>query len=174
LELAASARARQEYNIGRVKSRLIEPELRPAHPDECAALSALALRSKAVWGYSAEFMARCAAELTLREDHLPHVFVLETAAGVVGFYALSALEDGRVELEFLFIEPDALRQGHGRRLLAHARSYARDRMAARVLVIQGDPHADEFYRSLGARRVGERASASIEGRMLPLYELACS
>jgi GNAT superfamily N-acetyltransferase len=151
-----------------------EPVLRPARPDECAALSALALRSKAVWGYSDEFMARCVAELTLREDSLPHVFVMETAEGVVGFYALSALEDGRVELEFLFIEPDALRHGHGRRLLAHARSHARDRMAARTILIQGDPHADAFYRSVGARRVGERASASIERRVLPLYELDCS
>ena len=150
-----------------------QPSVRLARADECAGLTRLARRSKAVWGYSDEFMARCADELTVTEEHLPHVVVIETAAGVVGFYALSALEDDRVELEFLFVEPRELRHGYGRRLLAHARAYARDDMRARTIVIQGDPHADAFYRSLGARRVGERASASIEGRMLPLYELDC-
>lgn len=153
--------------------RPIDPQVRPARRDECAALSALALRSKAVWGYSDDFMARCVAELTLTEDYLPHVFVLETAAGVMGFYALSEREDGRAELEFLFVEPDALRHGYGRRLLAHARRYARAGLGASAMLIQGDPHADEFYRALGARRIGERASASIEGRALPLYELQC-
>jgi GNAT superfamily N-acetyltransferase len=153
--------------------RSIDPEVRPARRDECAALSALALRSKAWWGYSEDFMVRCVAELTVTEDYLPHVFVLETVAGVTGFYAVSAREDGLAELEFLFVEPDALRHGYGRRLLAHARRYARAGLGASAMLIQGDPNADEFYRAMGARRVGERLSASIEGRMLPLYELQC-
>jgi hypothetical protein len=52
-------------------------------------------------------------------------------------------------------------------------SAAADNMRAKVVVIQGDPHADTFCRSVGARHVGERPSASIEGRVLPLYELGC-
>jgi hypothetical protein len=42
----------------------------------------------------------------------------------------------------------------------------------RVLEIQGDPNAARFYERVGARRIGERESASVPGRMLPLFELA--
>ena len=35
------------------------PHLRPAEPDEAAALTDLALAAKASWGYDADFMARC-------------------------------------------------------------------------------------------------------------------
>jgi GNAT superfamily N-acetyltransferase len=147
--------------------------LRQARLEECAALTELALRSKAVWGYSPEFMASCAAELTVTDSCLPHLFVLETAAGVVGFHALRQVDERASELEFLFVDPLHLRQGHGQTLLTHARRHARSVLDVPVIVIQGDPHADAFYRAAGARHVGERASASIQGRMLPLYELDC-
>jgi hypothetical protein len=39
--------------------------IRPARPDECELLSELALRSKGCWGYDAEFLEACRAELTL-------------------------------------------------------------------------------------------------------------
>jgi hypothetical protein len=42
--------------------------IRPAEPVDAAALSELALSSKAVWGYDAAFLAACRAELTVRPD----------------------------------------------------------------------------------------------------------
>jgi GNAT superfamily N-acetyltransferase len=147
--------------------------LRPGRIDDCAALTRLALRSKAVWGYSSEFLAQCAPELTVTPEHLPHLFVIERNAQPVAFYALGQAAQQRAELEFLFVDPLQLRQGHGRTLIAHARRHARLALGAVVIAIQGDPHADAFYRAAGARRVGERASGSIPGRVLPLYELDC-
>ena len=38
---------------------------RSAKPEEADALSALAFRSKAYWGYGAEFLEACRSELTL-------------------------------------------------------------------------------------------------------------
>ena len=147
--------------------------LRPGRIDDCAALSRLALRSKAVWGYSREFLAQCAPELTVSPEHLPHLFVIECGAQPVAFHALSQAAQQSAELEFLFVDPQHLRQGHGRTLLAHARRHARQALGAALIVIQGDPHADAFYRAAGARLVGERTSGSIPGRVLPLYELDC-
>ena len=147
--------------------------LRQGRPDDCAALSQLALRSKAVWGYSAEFLAQCALELTVRPEHLPHLFVIERDAELIAFYALSEAPGQCAELEFLFVDPQHLRRGHGQTLLAHARRHARQALAVHSIVIQGDPHADAFYVAAGARRIGERASDSIPGRTLPLYELDC-
>jgi GNAT superfamily N-acetyltransferase len=147
--------------------------LRPGRIDDCAALSRLALRSKAVWGYSSEWLTQCVPELTVTAEHLPHLFVIERDAQPVAFYALSQAAQLRAELEFLFVDPLHLRQGHGGTLIAHARRHARLALGAGMIVIQGDPHADAFYRAAGARRVGERASGSIPGRVLPLYELDC-
>jgi len=147
--------------------------IRAAASDELPVLSALALRSKAVWGYSAAFLAACRAELTLGEDDLSLTFVKEIDGRIAGFYALSELDPERAELEFLFVEPWALRRGHGLAMLAHAREQAR-RLGCRVIVIQGDPHAAGFYAAAGARPIGVRESASIPGRWLPLYELPCS
>ncbi len=147
------------------------PTIKPARLDQLAALSELALRSKAVWGYSPEFMAACRSELTVQPEHLPLVFVAEIDGGMAGFYALTVL-DARAELEFLFVEPAVLRRGCGRALLAHARAQARQ-LGCSAIAIQGDPHAAGFYAAIGARLVGNRESDSIPGRMLPLYELSC-
>lgn len=146
--------------------------IRPARVDEAGALSALAIRSKAVWGYSDAFMAACRAELTLAPDDIAArpTFVAEHGGRVVGFYALGPLGDGRVELDMLFVEPDAIGAGHGRALIEHARRTARESGYA-TMVIQGDPHAARFYEAAGATRVGERPSRSIPGRALPLFEL---
>lgn len=39
------------------------------------------------------------------------------------------------------------------------------------LVCQSDPFAEGFYLAMGMSRIGERASASIPGRKLPLLEM---
>lgn len=128
------------------------------------------MRSKAYWGYSEAFLRTCAAELTVRPEHLPHVFVCEREGAVIGFCAWSSIDDARAELEFLFVEPNAIGSGCGRALLTHACADVA-RHGHRILEIQGDPNASRFYTAAGARQVGERESASIPGRRLPLYEL---
>jgi len=146
--------------------------IRAANSDELEALSELAMRSKAHWGYSPAFMQACRDELTVTEDLLPFTFVKQTEAGIVGFYALCELQPDRAELELLFVEPTALQRGYGCELLVHAREQALQR-GWRVIEIQGDPHAAEFYARVGATQIGERPSASIAGRMLPVFEIRC-
>ncbi|MDX1523819.1 MAG: GNAT family N-acetyltransferase [Anaerolineae bacterium] len=148
------------------------PRLRPALPAEANLLTDLALRSKAYWGYSAEFMEACRAELTLDAAYVqtnPTV-VIESEAGVVGFYALEHLSDQAVELGYLFVDPLAIGQGFGRRLITHAKQHARA-LGYRRLVIQGDPHAERFYRAAGGQVVGSKESASVPGRTLPLFHV---
>jgi GNAT superfamily N-acetyltransferase len=144
--------------------------IRPAREGELELLSELAMRSKAHWGYSEAFMRACASELTVRRDHVPRLFVCERAGAIIGFCAWSPINAVRAELEFLFVEPSAIGSGYGRALLDHACADIAQR-GHRILEIQGDPHAARFYRAAGARQIGERESASIPGRKLPLYEL---
>ena len=147
--------------------------IRAARADELALLSSLAFRSKASWGYSADFMEACREELTVPEHLLGHVFVVESSGEIAGFYSLLPLSDSRVELGHLFVEPDLMRTGLGRQMIGDAIRRARVRRCA-ALVIQGDPNAADFYTRCGAAKIGDRESESIPGRMLPLFEFRLS
>lgn len=146
--------------------------IRRAVPDEAALLSELAMRSKAVWGYGPEFMAACRDELTLsRDDVTTHeTFVVDEDGVPLGFYNLERLDNNQVELGYLFLEPEAIGQGLGRRLIEHAKTRARA-AGFSTMVIQGDPHAEGFYRAAGGRLIGSKQSFSIPGRLLPLFHL---
>ena len=147
--------------------------IRPARVDEAEALTELALRSKAHWGYDEAFMERCRRELTVTAADVRRglTFVLEYAGRLQGFYALEPLSCRRIELALLFVAPDALGRGYGRALIAHALGRAAAH-GCTVIEIQGDPHARGFYEAVGARLVGEAPSESIPGRMLPSFELS--
>jgi N-acetylglutamate synthase-like GNAT family acetyltransferase len=144
--------------------------IRPARVEEARLLSDLALRSKAHWGYSAEFIEQCREELSyseqqLRAEHM-RFFVIESAQSVAGFYALKRLSSTEIELEAMFVEPASIGQGFGRLLIDHAKSVA-SAMGAKRLVIQSDPYAEHFYVAAGGVVIGTRESASIPGRFLP-------
>ena len=150
---------------------VVELALRPARFDEAPALSELALRSKAHWGYDDAFLEACRAELTVRPEHVAasRVVVATSAARVVGF---SILLGGppRAEVEMLFVEPDAIGTGVGSVLLDRLRADA-VALGCRALRIEADPHAIGFYEHHGAVRIGDEPSATFPGRTLPILEL---
>jgi len=149
--------------------------VRAARPAEALELSDLALRSKAHWGYAEVFLEACRAELTIGRDDIERevVAVLEDDRTVLGLYVLRAKGDGgddspsSGELDFFYLDPASIGAGHGRRLWRHMVASARHRGYQHVY-IHSDPHAEGFYRAMGAHRVGEVESGSIEGRLLPL------
>lgn len=142
--------------------------IRRAVPEEAQALTDLALRSKASWGYDDEFMEQCRDALTITGDevHRFPVFVATDEDAVVGYYAL-ALEPPESILVALFIDPDRTRQGIGFRLFGHAVATARA-IGCDSMVIESDPNAEAFYVHMGAQRIGEIESEVQAGRLLPL------
>ena len=146
--------------------------IRPAKPDEAELLSALALRSKAYWGYTDEFMAACHDELTYTPEQIcaPQFtfYVCAIDDSIIGFHALQRLSANNMELEALFVEPSHIGKGIGRKLIEHAKDHARQ-LGASSLVIQGDPNARKFYLAAGAVHSGSRESSSIAGRQLPVF-----
>jgi N-acetylglutamate synthase-like GNAT family acetyltransferase len=147
-------------------------KIRPARGEEAATISDLALRGKAHWGYPAAFIERCREELTYTPEQIAAAgtWVAEDGGEIRGFYALSKVSPDTLELDALFVEPDHIGTGIGRGLMQHALAQFDDSGLAR-LIIQADPNATGFYEAAGARRIGESPSQSIEGRMLPLYEI---
>jgi GNAT superfamily N-acetyltransferase len=153
-----------------VSSPIVERErfqLRQAAPGEAAALTDLARRSKRHWGYDDAFIDAVRAELTVSEEQISggRVFVLERERRIIGFYGLHR-DPPTADLTWMFVDPDTIGRGHGRRLWEHAVGTARA-LGYREIVIESDPYAEGFYRSMGARREGESPSRLIPGRVLP-------
>jgi GNAT superfamily N-acetyltransferase len=143
--------------------------VRAPRPDEARELTDLVLRSKAHWGYDADFIEACREELTLSDNDLAvrQFFVAEREGVAIGIAALGGGEPPEGALDLLYVDPSAIRQGIGGLLFAHACAAARSVGFSR-LSIDADPHAEAFYLSRGAVRIGEAPSGSIPGRMLPL------
>ncbi|MCC5812903.1 MAG: GNAT family N-acetyltransferase [Ectothiorhodospiraceae bacterium] len=151
--------------------------IRPARANEAPSLSELALRSKAHWGYSPEFLQACRAELSYGKKQLlferMRFFALESAGQVVGFYALAHQSRTEFELEALFVEPAFIGKGFGRLLVEHAKSVTSE-MGGTNLVVQGDPHAERFYLAAGGVPTGSTESGSVPGRLLPTFSINLS
>jgi 8-oxo-dGTP pyrophosphatase MutT (NUDIX family) len=145
--------------------------IRRARPNEADALTALATRAKAHWGYDADFMDRVSDAMTLSPADMGahEVFVLHDPTGaIVGFHRI--IPGDPAELEDMWVEPDAMGNGHGRRLFEHAAAIARS-LGARALELDADPHAAGFYERMGMERIGETPSTLIPGRALPRMRL---
>jgi len=145
-------------------------QIRPAFLTEAEAISALAIRSKAIWGYPEEQMAIFRQELLLSEGQIvsKQTHVIENDGEIAGYYTLLPHDERTLELEHLFVEPTKLRQGYGSQLFHHACQTAL-KANFQVLVVQSDPNAADFYKALGGYLTREIPS-SIPGRLIPYFE----
>lgn len=149
--------------------------IRRARAGEAQALTELSLRSKAVWGYEASFLARCRRAMTLAPEKIrrrPHYVAEDGTGRLLGFYGLEPEPDG-IGLDLLFVEPGAIGQGVGRALWQHAVKTARGLGHDRLIVVS-DPNAAGFYLKMGCELAGARPSEVQPGRNLPLFRFALS
>jgi GNAT superfamily N-acetyltransferase len=146
---------------------VVTVHIRRARAGDAATLTEIAHAAKRHWGYPDELMRLWTADLTVAAELAAAgmVFCAEEGRHVRGFYSLS--HEGEVfELEHLFVDPSAMGRGLGAMLFEHAIATVRS-MSGTLLRIASDPHAEGFYRRMGAQRVGEVGSTP-RGRTLPL------
>jgi GNAT superfamily N-acetyltransferase len=146
--------------------------IRSATGEDADALTDLAHRAKAHWGYPASWMREWDPQLTIISGYLEthDVWVAERDGVIVG---MCALEDrgARWSLEHVWVEPSAHRGGIGRALVTRALDEARRRHPG-IVELLADPFAGGFYERLGARYAGD-VPAPMPGarhRTLPKYE----
>ena len=143
-----------------------EIRFRRARPDEAPLLTELAIASKRHWGYTESLIElwRPDLEFTPASIRAQTVIVAEQAGHLVGVSAVSG-GGAAAELEGLWVRPAHIGQGVGRALFREAAAEARAQGAV-SLVIASDPHAEPFYRRLGAVPAGSVPSTP-PGRRLP-------
>jgi GNAT superfamily N-acetyltransferase len=129
--------------------------IRPAQEREAESLSALALKAKAHWGYSADTIELWKQELSVSSDTITSTPIFVAAVGdeIAGFYSLLPSNDSW-KLDHLWVLPRFMGRGIGRELVAHALETAA-RGGASCVTVDADPNAENFYLACGADRRGE-------------------
>ena len=146
--------------------------IRRATADDTGALTDLAHRAKAHWGYPASWMRQWDPQLTIIPGYLEthDVWVAERGETIVG---MCALEDvgRRWSLEHVWVEPAAHGAGIGRALVMKALDEARRRYPG-IVELLADPYARGVYERLGARHAGDVAAPmpGAKDRTLPRFE----
>lgn len=148
------------------------PTIRRAEPAEAQNITEMVVRSKAYWGYSEAFMKYAAAILTVTPHYIATrpTYVLEQDGQLLGMCSLKELTPEEVDLDMLFVAPEAIGQGVGRQLVEYVKGVAAA-SGYRTLCVESDPNAAGFYAKMGGQLVGHRPVPSIPGRELPLYRI---
>ncbi len=129
--------------------------IRDATLDERSTLEALQWRASLANSGDRQALLANADAIVLPDDQIAagHVFVAERGGHRVGFAAVLPRDDRDTELDALFVEPAAWRQGIGQALVAHCAEIARTRGSSALHVL-GNPHAEGFYLACGFRILG--------------------
>jgi len=137
--------------------------IRPASPEEAAALTQIAHEAKRHWGYPEHWIQHWQEDLTISSDFISNhqVYVAEREGEIIGFYAL-VVGDQRAELEHMWVAPKDIGTGVGKELFIHAMQTAAGENVSGVEIL-ADPNAAAFYQKMGARQIGE-VSSEIDGQ----------
>jgi len=144
--------------------------IRAALAEEADALTLIAHKAKRHWGYPEHWIQHWQDDLTISPDFVLDnpVYVAECEGELMGFYAF-VLQDGKAVLDHLWVTPEHIGAGVGKKLFIHAMQSASRRNISEV-EISSDPNAEGFYRKMGAHRIGETVS-EIDGKSRPLPRL---
>ena len=147
-------------------------QIHRAKPEQAQELTQIALAAKRHWGYPERWMELWKPQLTFTPEYFKEneSWVAETSNTPIAFYTLLE-KGGNAWIENLWVSPEHIGKGVGKRLFSHALDLARQRGFGR-LQLEADPNAIGFYEAMGMKQVGERIS-EIEGqlRILPIMEI---
>lgn len=145
-----------------------EPRIivRPAKTSEVDLLSALTMRSKSYWPYSADYLMKSIPLLKIIESDVLEwpVSVAELNGEIVGFFALKNIKDEN-RLDHLWVDPRFIGKGIGKFLFQEAKVAAR-KLGWKSFRLVAEPYAEQFYSKMGAKTIG-----SVQSRVKPDFFL---
>ena len=151
----------------------MDVQIQRVKPEQADSLTRIALEAKAHWGYPERWLELWKPQLTFNSQYFEEneSWVAEIDGSPAAFYTLLE-DDGNAWIENLWVSPEFMGRGLGKRLFLHAAALSSQRGYQR-LQLEADPNAVGFYERMGMRRIGERQS-QIEGvlRLLPLMEMS--
>jgi GNAT superfamily N-acetyltransferase len=139
-------------------------------PEDAAELTNVIIASKSHWGYPEEWLDLWQEELTITPDAIRsrEFFVGSNEKEVVFIYSVRHISENNYELEDCWVAPQYIGQGYGKILFEHLKTTLKSLHCSKLRIVS-DPHAEGFYRKMGAIRIGEQPSR-ITDRVLPVLE----
>ncbi|TYC51680.1 GNAT family N-acetyltransferase [Rhodobacterales bacterium] len=146
-------------------------KLRPATLEDSPILTDILKRSKASRACSDNGSAGRGDDYQISDQTISaiHMTVAEQNGKPVGFSGLSSQKGGAMLMDFLFVAPEAQRQGIGELLLIRAEDHTRWTNHRR-LRLEAETGATGFYEKRGFSRLASRPSQSAGGDKIPLLE----
>lgn len=148
------------------KNTMQKVEIIRAGPEDAGQLKTIAVAAKAYWGYPEDWMARWADAVRITPEYIRENEVHKAMKDgeIAGWYAL-VYQDELAILDHMWVRPDLIRRGIGRRLFNHAVQGATAN-GARQIETESDPNAVGFYQHMGLRLAGKRKTDL--GRRIPI------
>jgi ribosomal protein S18 acetylase RimI-like enzyme len=146
--------------------------IRRAVPEEAVSLSQIAFAAKRYWGYPEHWMELWKPQLTFTPEYFEEneSWVAEINGVPVAFYTLLE-QHGHAWIENLWVSPELIGKGVGKRLFLHALDLSRQR-GFQKLQLEADPNAVGFYKKVGMYKIGERRYVlESQVRILPTMEI---
>lgn len=158
---------RSRYRNALKRRQTTTADIRAGVPGDAGALTTIALAAKRYWGYPEEWLRLWQQDLVVTERYIQSnpVYVGQAGDKPVGFVGLD-MRPRREEVDHLWVLPQWMGRGIGRRLMQRALAYCGD-AGVGSLRVTSDPHATEFYLGLGAVYEGEVPSSPVP-RTIPL------
>ncbi|WP_321366536.1 GNAT family N-acetyltransferase [uncultured Desulfuromusa sp.] len=154
--------------------------IRPATEQDSEILTEISFSSKNYWHYPAQYFEIWKNELTITCEYIRknYVQIIETNGEIVGYYSIVELENDLeisnftmrkgTWLEHVFIRPDFIGKGYGKKLMQHLIS-STTKHHWKELKILADPHSTGFYKKLGATYIKDIPS-NIPDRTVSYFE----
>lgn len=133
-------------------------------------LTRIACEAEAHWGFSQEYMAHFRDCYTVTSAYIREhpTYHHKGENGIDGFYGCSIPSEENAILDYLYVSPEAMGNGIGRKLFNHMVAVLADLRIRRIEWVTS-PEAGEFYLRMGAKQEGQMESLVEKGRVVPKF-----
>ncbi len=141
-----------------------------ANCDDHLIITKITKKSKAHWGYSDDQMRLWDDELTVKPQDFDRMqfYKLIVNSRIIAYYAYNEQSASSIKLESLFVLPGFIGLGLGKLLLSDLMKRLQ-RTSYQKIILDADPHAEEFYLKQGFKIIGQKKT-SIKNRYMPIME----
>ena len=145
----------------------MKAKTRKADIKDIEILNKISIESKMYWKYPQEWIEKWKEdlELSVKDFKDQNIFKVEDEAGfILGFCSIKEHKE-EYEILHLWIKPKFIGKGFGKLLLIE--SIQTVAINNKPIVVEADPHAEEFYSKLGFKTFTKKKSYP-PGRFLPV------